>query len=107
MVVFDRVRENLRKYKKMPLKDVLNLSMNETLSRTVMTLLDHAAGAARDLLLRRDVTFGLRLRGDLRRRSVGTYSSIYVATAIVLLARGQARLVQARRRAAGTRFAKA
>jgi preprotein translocase SecF subunit len=37
VVVFDRVRENLRKYKSKPLKDVLNLSINETLSRTMMT----------------------------------------------------------------------
>ena len=37
VVVFDRVRENLRKYKKKDLKDVMNLSINETLSRTVMT----------------------------------------------------------------------
>ena len=35
--MFDRVRENLRKYKSKPLKDVLNLSINETLSRTMMT----------------------------------------------------------------------
>ena len=40
VVVFDRVRENLRKYKKMPLADVLNLALNETLSRTVMTIFD-------------------------------------------------------------------
>jgi preprotein translocase subunit SecF len=37
VVVFDRVRENLRKYKKKDLKDVLNISINETLSRTFMT----------------------------------------------------------------------
>ena len=37
VVVFDRVRENLIKYKKRPMKEVLNLSINETLSRTVMT----------------------------------------------------------------------
>ncbi len=37
VVVFDRVRENLRKYKKTDLREVLNLSINETLSRTVMT----------------------------------------------------------------------
>ncbi len=37
VVVFDRVRENLRKYKKKPLSEVLNISINETLSRTMMT----------------------------------------------------------------------
>ena len=42
VVVFDRVRENLRKYKKTPLKDLLNMSINATLSRTVMTSLTNA-----------------------------------------------------------------
>ena len=37
MVVFDRVRENLRKFKKRSLIEVMNLSINETMSRTVMT----------------------------------------------------------------------
>ena len=37
VVVYDRVRENLRKYKKMPLAELLNNSINQTLSRTVMT----------------------------------------------------------------------
>ena len=37
IVVFDRIRENLRKFKKMPLIDLMNLAINETLSRTVLT----------------------------------------------------------------------
>ena len=37
VVVFDRVRENLRRYKSYQLLEILNLSLNETLSRTVMT----------------------------------------------------------------------
>lgn len=37
VVVYDRVRENLRKYKKMPLDELLNMSVNQTLSRTIMT----------------------------------------------------------------------
>src|SRR5690606_33560347 len=37
VVVYDRVRENLRKYKKMPIVELLNLSMNQTLSRTILT----------------------------------------------------------------------
>ena len=39
MVIFDRVRENLRKYKTMPLSDLLDRSINETLARTMMTSL--------------------------------------------------------------------
>ncbi|MEB3701777.1 Protein translocase subunit SecF [Candidatus Bealeia paramacronuclearis] len=37
VVVYDRIRENLRKYKKMPFKDIINLSLNDTLSRTILT----------------------------------------------------------------------
>src|SRR5690606_22031640 len=37
VVVFDRLRENLRKYKVMPLREVIDLSINETLSRTIIT----------------------------------------------------------------------
>src|SRR5690606_11926120 len=37
VVVFDRLRENLRKYKRMPLRDLIDLSVNETLSRTIIT----------------------------------------------------------------------
>ena len=39
IVIYDRMRENSRKYPKMPLKDLLNLSINETLSRTIITVL--------------------------------------------------------------------
>ena len=37
VVIFDRVRENMRRYKKMPRLDLLNQSINETLSRTLLT----------------------------------------------------------------------
>jgi preprotein translocase subunit SecF len=39
IVIYDRMRENLKKFPKMPLKDLLNLSINETLSRTIITVL--------------------------------------------------------------------
>ena len=83
VVVFDRVRENLRKYKKKDLKEVLSLSINETLSRTVMT-------SVTTLLARLSLYF---LGGDVIRGFVcamiwgvivGTYSSVFVASAILL-----------------------
>jgi preprotein translocase SecF subunit len=37
VVIFDRLRENLAKYKTMPLREMMNLTANETLSRTIMT----------------------------------------------------------------------
>lgn len=84
VVVFDRARENLRKYKVMPLVDVLNLSANETLSRTIMTSGTTLLALAALLVLGGDV-----IRGFVFAISwgiiVGTYSSIYVAKNIVLM----------------------
>ena len=83
VVVFDRVRENLRKYKKMPLRDVLNLSLNETLSRTMMTIFTVLIAVVALLVFGGPVTFGFALATTIG-LVVGTYSSIWVASAIVL-----------------------
>ncbi len=83
VVVFDRVRENLRKYKKMPLRDVLNLSLNETLSRTLMTVFTVLIAVVSLLVFGGPVTFGFALATTLG-LLIGTYSSIWVASAIVL-----------------------
>lgn len=83
VVVFDRVRENLRKYKKMVLKDVLSLSINETLSRTVMTSVTTLIALVSLFILGGDVIRGFvfaMIWGVL----VGTYSSVFVASAILL-----------------------
>ncbi|MCL7407931.1 protein translocase subunit SecF [Marivivens donghaensis] len=84
VVVFDRARENLIKYKQMPLIDVLNLSANETLSRTIMTSGTTLLALIALLVLGGDVIRGFVFAitwGIL----VGTYSSIYVAKNIVLM----------------------
>ena len=83
VVVFDRVRENLRKYKKMPLQDLMNLALNETLSRTMMTVATVMIALFALLFFAGPVTFGFSFAvifGVL----IGTYSSIWVASAIVL-----------------------
>lgn len=84
VVVFDRVRENLRKYKKMGLKDLLNLSINETLSRTFMTSFTTLVALIALLVLGGDV-----IRGFVFAMTwgivVGTYSSIFVASTILLV----------------------
>ncbi|MWD29467.1 protein translocase subunit SecF [Aquicoccus sp. SCR17] len=83
VVVFDRVRENLRKFKKMELKEVLNLSINETLSRTMMTSVTTLIALIALIVLGGDV-----IRGFVFAMTwgviVGTYSSIFVASAILL-----------------------
>lgn len=83
VVVFDRVRENLRKYKQKPLREVLNLSINETLSRTVMTSVTTLLALISLFVLGGDVIRGFvfaMIWGVL----VGTYSSVFVASAILL-----------------------
>lgn len=83
VVVFDRVRENLRKYKKLELKEVLNLSINETLSRTVMTSVTTLLALIALFVLGGDVIRGFvfaMIWGVI----VGTYSSIFVASAVLL-----------------------
>lgn len=83
VVVFDRLRENLMKYKKKPLRDLMNFSVNETLSRTVMTSGTTLVALLAMLILGGDVirgfvfaiTFGI---------VIGTYSSVYVAKNVVL-----------------------
>ena len=83
VVVFDRVRENLRKYKKRDLKDVLNLSINETLSRTVMTSVTTLLALISLFVLGGDVIRGF-VFAMIWGVVVGTYSSIFVASAILL-----------------------
>jgi preprotein translocase subunit SecF len=82
VVVFDRVRENLRKYKKMDLKELLNLSINETLSRTVMT-----SGTTLIALIALIVLGGDVIRGFVFAMTwgviVGTYSSVFIAGEIL------------------------
>jgi len=83
VVVFDRVRENLRKYKTKPLSEVLNLSINETLSRTMMTSVTTLIALITLLILGGDV-----IRGFVFAMTwgviVGTYSSVFVASTILL-----------------------
>lgn len=84
VVVFDRMRENLRKFKKAPLRDVLNLALNETLSRTVMTSTTTLIALLAIYFFGGDVVSGFALAVIVGGVICGTYSSIYVAGATVL-----------------------
>ncbi len=83
VVVFDRVRENLRKFKKMALPELLDRSLNDTLARTLMTSLTTLLALAALFVFGgpviRDFTFAL-VWGVL----IGTYSSIFIAAPILL-----------------------
>ena len=83
VVVFDRVRENLIKYKKRPLKEVLNISVNETLSRTVMTSVTTLLALTALFVLGGDVIRGF-VFAMIWGVVVGTYSSVFVASAVLL-----------------------
>ena len=82
VVVFDRVRENLRRYKSHEQKDILNRSLNETLSRTVMTSVTTL------LALTAIVVFGGAVLRDFALAMIwgviiGTYSSVFIAVGML------------------------
>ncbi|MCP5361867.1 MAG: protein translocase subunit SecF [Hyphomicrobiales bacterium] len=83
VVIYDRIRENLRKFKKMPLEELLNLSINSTLSRTLLT-----AGSTLVALLALVLFGGEVIRGFSLAVFfgivVGTYSSIYISAPILI-----------------------
>jgi preprotein translocase subunit SecF len=83
VIVYDRVRENLRRYKVMSLKDVLNLSINETMSRTVMTSLTTLVALFALLVLGGDVIRGF-VFAMIFGIFIGTYSSVFIASALLL-----------------------
>ncbi len=94
VIVYDRIRENLRKYKKSPMKDILNLSLNETLTRTILT-------SATTLIALLSLFFlgGQVLRGFsfalIWGVFIGTYSSIFIATPILLFTKFKRQEVKA------------
>lgn len=84
IVVFDRIRENLRKYHRQPYEVIINRSINETLSRTLLTSLTTLVVVVALFVLGggiiHDFAFALII-GVI----VGTYSSVYVASPILLV----------------------
>ena len=84
VVVYDRVRENLRKYKKMELADLLDLSVNQTLSRTVMTSLTTLLALIALAVFGGAVIAGFTM-AMIWGVVIGTYSSVFVAAPILLL----------------------
>jgi preprotein translocase subunit SecF len=89
VVVYDRIRENLRRFKTMPLEALLDLSINETLSRTLMTSLTTLIALLALYMLGGEVIRGFTF-GMILGVIVGTYSSVFVA-ALALLRLGVAR----------------
>ena len=83
VVVFDRIRENLRRYKTMDLRELIDLSVNQTLSRTVLTSGTTLVTALALMIFGGPVLSGFATAfvfGIL----IGTYSSIFVASALLM-----------------------
>jgi preprotein translocase subunit SecF len=83
IVVYDRIRENMKKFRRMPMPELLDLSVNETLSRTIVTSLSMLITLLALLLLGPEVIFGFTAAITLG-IFVGTYSSIYMAAPILI-----------------------
>jgi preprotein translocase subunit SecF len=83
VVIYDRIRENLRKYRKMAIIPLLNLSLNETLARTVATSLTLLLALTALLLIGPEIIFGLTIAIFLG-IFIGTFSSVYVSAAILI-----------------------
>ena len=83
VVIYDRIREDLRKYRKMAILPLINLSLNETLARTVVTSLTVLIALGVLMLIGPEVIFGLAIAiflGVL----IGTYSSIYISAPVLV-----------------------
>ncbi len=83
IVVYDRIRENLRKYRKMDMEALLDLSINETLSRTIMTSLTMVLSLLSLLIFGGEVIRGFAA-AMLLGIVIGTYSSIYIAAPMLI-----------------------
>jgi preprotein translocase subunit SecF len=83
VVIYDRIREDLRKYRKMAILPLINVSLNETLARTVVTSLTVLIALGVLMLIGPQVIFGLAIAiflGVL----IGTYSSIYISAPVLV-----------------------
>jgi preprotein translocase subunit SecF len=83
VVIYDRIRENLRKFRKMAIVPLINVSLNETLSRTMVTSISILIALGMLLLLGPDVIFGLTIAIFVG-IFVGTYSSIYISSTVLV-----------------------
>jgi preprotein translocase subunit SecF len=83
VVVYDRIRENLKKFRKMPLAELLDLSVNETLSRTVMTSLALFLALIPLLIFGPPSLFGM-VAAITVGLFIGVYSSVYMAGPLLI-----------------------
>jgi len=83
VVIYDRIRENFRKYKALSIADIINLSVNETLSRTFMTGFTVILTAGALALFGGEVMFGFS-SAMLFGVVIGTFSSVYISAMVLI-----------------------
>ncbi len=86
VVIYDRVRESMRKHRTMPLRDLINLALNETLSRTILTVSTVSLAVLSLLFLGGEVLRGFSI-AMLWGMVVGTYSSLFIAAPVLYYVR--------------------
>lgn len=86
VVIYDRVRESMRKYKTMDFRDLINLSLNETLSRTILTVSTTALAVLSLLIFGGEVLRGFSI-AMLWGIVIGTYSSLFIAAPLLFYIR--------------------
>jgi preprotein translocase subunit SecF len=82
VVIYDRVREAMRKYRTMPFRELINLALNETLSRTILTVSTVALAVLSLLFLGGEVLRGFSI-AMLWGVVIGTYSSLFIAAPVL------------------------
>lgn len=82
VVIYDRVREAMRKYRTMPFRELINLALNETLSRTILTVSTVALAVLSLLLFGGEVLKGFSI-AMMWGIVIGTYSSLFIAAPII------------------------
>jgi preprotein translocase subunit SecF len=82
VVIYDRVRESMRKYRTMPFRDLINLALNETLSRTILTVSTVALAVLALLIFGGEVLRGFSI-AMLWGIVIGTYSSLFIAAPVL------------------------
>ena len=83
VVIFDRIRENLRKFTSLPISEISNTSTNETLSRTLITSITTLLALTSIFIFGGEILKGFSF-AMIVGVVVGTYSSIFVATPILI-----------------------
>jgi preprotein translocase subunit SecF len=81
-VIYDRVRESMRKHRTIPFRDLINLALNETLSRTILTVATVALAVLSLLVFGGEVLKGFSI-AMLWGIVIGTYSSLFIAAPIL------------------------